>query len=109
LHYKNHKFYNCEIELSDGNRYRVSAVWLHNSQLDFWKGWECSAGFKRLDVDMDFNVFSARCKNESLGNLFGGWKIHDKPSICRKDRCSGCTDDLLVEKNIANTQEKTTN
>ena len=98
MKFENHLHYNCEIELDNGETYKVSANWLHNNNLDNWQGWECDAGYRRLDIDIDFNVHSALCYNEKLGNLFESWAVHDQPSICRRSRCTGCTDDLLIGK-----------
>lgn len=98
MQFENHQYYNCEIELSDGQRYKISANWLHNNDLDHWKNWSCDAGYKRLSIDKDFNVYSAQCENEILGNIFSGWVLHDGPSVCKRETCTGCTDDLLTHK-----------
>jgi hypothetical protein len=98
LKFENHQFYNCEITLDNGEQYKISANWLHNNQLDNWKGWQCNAGFHRIDVDKNFDVYSAQCQNDYLGNLFTEWQPLDAPTICKKSRCTGCTDDLLITK-----------
>lgn len=98
--FENHQYYNCEILLSNGDKYRVSANWIHNESLDNWKGWACDAGYKRLDIDADFNVHSSLCKNDALGNLFTDWSPLTKPTICNRNRCTGCTDDLLQHKTL---------
>ena len=91
-------YYNCSIELSNGETFDVNANWIHNQQLDFWNGWECDAGYNRLHIDSDFTVLSGECLNDNLGNLITGWKLLDNPSICKRERCTGCTDDLLIFK-----------
>lgn len=106
MEFENHQYYNCEIEIDDGRVYKISANWMHNNGLDYWKGWECDAGFRRLHVDKNFNVFSAQCENEYLGNLFGPWEPHTAPSICNRDRCNGCTDDLLIRKRLIPAEQK---
>jgi hypothetical protein len=98
LKFENHHYYNCQIELDSGDTFRVSANWLHNNQLDHWQGWLCDAGYLRLHIDKDFNVHSAVCQNQSLGNLFGEWQVLDQPGMCQRERCVGCTDDLLIGK-----------
>lgn len=98
MQYSDQLYYNCAIKLSTGETYNVSANWIHNQQLDFWKGWQCDAGYSRLHIDSDFSVFSGECLNDNLGNLITGWKLLDVPSICKKERCTGCTDDLLIFK-----------
>jgi hypothetical protein len=96
--FKNHRHYNCEITLDNGENFRVSAHWMHNNNLDNWQGWVCEAGHKRLHIDQYFNVYGATCQNDSLGNLFGDWMVLDAPTVCQKQRCTGCTDDLLTSK-----------
>lgn len=98
MQFKNHEHYNCEIELDTGEKYRVAANWIHNSDLDHWQGWSCDAGYKRLSIDSDFNVHSAECHNQNLGNLFAGWSLNPTSQICQRNRCTGCTDDLLLAK-----------
>jgi len=98
LKFENHQYHNCEIELDNGEKYKVSAHWLHSKQLDHWQGWECDAGYRRLEIDQNFDVYSARCKNDKLGNLFGSWSPLTSPSMCKKQTCTGCVDDLLAKK-----------
>ena len=98
MKFEDHRYYNSEILLSNGDKYRVSANWLHNEKLDNWHGWNCAAGFTRLDIDKDFNVHSSQCKNDNLGNIFTEWQPFLQPSICKLNRCTGCTDDLLQYK-----------
>ena len=91
-------YYNCIITLTNGESCKVNANWIHNHKLDFWKDWECDAGRNRLHIDSDFSVFSGECLNDNLGNLLTEWKLFDNLSICKKERCTGCTDDLLIFK-----------
>lgn len=102
MQFENHQYYNCEIELDTGDKFNVSADWIHNSNLDNWQHWSCDAGFKRLSIDQDFNVYSAVCNNQFLGNLFGNWQPNLAPSPCLRTRCTGCTDDLLIAKRASN-------
>lgn len=98
MKFENHQYYNCEIELDNGDKYRVSANWIHNEGLDNWQGWSCNAGYKRIDIAQDFSVYSAQCENDYLGNIFTEWDIFTQPTLCRRARCTGCTDDLLQHK-----------
>ena len=98
MQFENHLYYNCEITLDTDKVYRVSGNWLHNENLDHWKNWSCAAGQKRLMIDENFNVFSGECLNDHLGNLLETWQPLEQPTICHQQRCSGCTDDLIVEK-----------
>lgn len=98
MKFEDHQYYNCEISLSTGDKYRVSANWLHNEKLDKWHGWSCDAGFKRISIDKNFNVHSGQCENDKLGNIFTEWQPFKEPGICKQIRCTGCTDDLIVTK-----------
>ena len=98
MKFENDQFYNCEITLSDGEKYRVSANSLHNRHLDNWKGWSCDVGFRRLDIDKNFDVWSGVCRNNYLGNLKTKWAPFNEPTTCERERCVGCTDDLLIGK-----------
>lgn len=96
--FENHKYHNCEIALDSGETYAVSASWLHNQQLDNWQGWYCNAGQTRLMVNENFDVYSGECLNNRLGNLMSEWQPLSDMTVCQQPRCSGCTDDLIVNK-----------
>jgi hypothetical protein len=98
LEFENHQYYNCKITLDDGREFNVNANWLHNNQLDLWQGWACDAGRLRLSVNHKFDVYSGVCENDFLGNLFGSWQPLSSPTVCKRARCDGCTDDLLISK-----------
>ena len=98
MQFENHLYYNCEITLANDEKYWVDANYIHNSQFDQWKGWSCNAGFRRLSIDKDFNVYSGECHNDYLGNLKTKWAPLDEPTTCKQQRCTGCTDDLLISK-----------
>lgn len=90
--------YNCEITCEDGSKFLLNANRLHNQQLDHWEGWHCEAGSTRLWIEHNGAVYSGECKNDYLGNIFSDWNILMQPTVCKKNRCSGCTDDLLISK-----------
>lgn len=96
--YSNHSNYNCQILLDDGEEYLIYANWLHNESLDHWKGWSCDVGRMRLYVDFNLDVYSGECRNDYLGTAVGDLKLLENGATCKKDRCSGCTDDLAVAK-----------
>lgn len=98
MQFSDHEFYNCEVILDNGTKYNINANWLHNEKLNYWKNWQCEAGFNRIFIDADSNVYSGQCFNDSLGNLQTGWDVLNTPTICKRERCTGCTDDLLAEK-----------
>lgn len=96
--FENHKEYNCQITLSDSTKYRVNANWIHNSGLDDWRDWSCDAGLTRLYIDDQLDVYSGECMNDHLGNVITGWSPFSEPTVCKRDRCTGCTDDLILNK-----------
>lgn len=93
----NHQNYNCEITLNNGETYRVYANWLHNENLDYWEGWDCSVGVSRILVSKDGSVYDGECRNSYLGNLNTEWNLKES-NTCTKPRCNGCTDDLMSKK-----------
>ena len=98
MNFTNHAWYNCEILLDDGTKYRVDANWLHNQKLDHWQGWECDVGNTRIFIDSDLSVYGGECMNDKLGDADQDWQLLEKSTICKKTRCTGCTDDLLIYK-----------
>ena len=94
----NHKFYNCIATDESGSEYFIDANWIHNNNLDQWKDWKCSAGHDRIFIAADGSVYSGECSNNLLGNMDTGWKLFETPTICQRDRCTGCTDDLIISK-----------
>lgn len=98
MQFEDHLYYNCEITLDTGDKHLVDANWLHNEQLDKWQGWECSAGTNRLFIDSDLTIYSGECLNDRLGSIGTGWELFESLTICKRDRCTGCTDDLLQYK-----------
>lgn len=85
-----------------GNEFKIDANWLHNQQLDNWQGWECDAGKTRIFIDPLLDVYSGECKNEKLGSLLKDWELNVHSAVCRRARCTGCTDDLMINKKKAN-------
>lgn len=95
--FENHKNYNCKITLDTGEEYRIYANWMHNQNLDQWQGWRCDAGNTRFYIDKNFDVWSAQCQNDYLGNALGTWEPKID-TICNRKTCTGCTDDLMITK-----------
>jgi len=98
LIFEDQEFHDCELTLSNGRKHRVFGSWIHNQNLDYWQGWECSAGKERLFIDENLNVYSGECQNDYLGNLTEQWNPLANNTTCKKVRCSGCNDDLIVSK-----------
>lgn len=95
--FKDHSNYNCTIELTSNETYNVAGNWLHNAELDNWLGWKCRAGSMRISIDED-KVYSGDCKNDYLGTLDTEWNLISEYTVCKRETCTGCTDDLIVEK-----------
>lgn len=103
--FENHTFYNCKITLSDQKEYLVNANWVHNQGLDKWQGWQCNAGYDRILIASDLTVYSGECNNDVLGNLATSWDLLDRPTTCNKITCTGCTDDLIISKQLTKVKE----
>jgi hypothetical protein len=95
--FENHQNYNCKITLDNGDEYKVYANWIHNNNLDQWQGWHCDAGRTRFYIDKNFDIWSGECCNNLLGNVLEEWnpKLN---TICKRETCTGCTDDLMTGK-----------
>lgn len=96
--FENHANYNCRITLDDGMQYFVYANWMSNNRLHYWKGWHCEAGATRILIDKNLEIWSGECVNDKLGHALEGWDLLSEHSVCRRDHCTGCTDDLLTAK-----------
>jgi hypothetical protein len=95
--FENHTNYNCKIILDSGEEYLVYANWIHNQDLDRWKGWNCDAGHTRFYIDKYFDIWSGECRNDRLGNALDDWDIQTG-TVCKRETCTGCTDDLITKK-----------
>jgi hypothetical protein len=98
LNFKNQTYYNCHVTLNNSETYKLEANYLHNAGLDFWNGWRCAAGVERISIDANLDVYGGVCENDYLGNLITGWEILNEYTTCQRNRCTGCTDDLLAIK-----------
>jgi hypothetical protein len=92
-----HDNYNCKITTADGQEHLVYANWIHNEGFDNWKGYRCDAGYTNFHIDKNFNVWSGTCHNNLLGNILTEWSIKTD-TICERETCIGCTDDLITKK-----------
>jgi len=95
----NHKNYNCQITTEDGHQHLVYANWLHNEGLNTWQGYRCDAGHTRFSIDKNFDIWSGECRHDRLGNVLDNWDLKTD-TVCRRERCTGCTGDLLTKKYI---------
>lgn len=95
---ENHKNYNCIVTTDTEEQFHLYANWLHNNDCNYFQGWECEAGITRLHIDKNLNVFSGECKNNFLGDIENFSPL--ETNICARERCTGCTDDLIVAKQM---------
>ena len=95
--FQNDPNYNCRITRDDGSDYYVFADWLWNNDATYYKGWSCEAGYTRFYIDKNFDVWSCMAQNTYLGPALADWST-ENTTICQKDNCSHCTDDLLTVK-----------
>jgi hypothetical protein len=95
--FEDHNNYNCRITLDNGEDFVVFANWIHNNNLDQWHGWTCDAGHTRLMIDKNLNVWSGECKNDFFGSALDEFYVN-APTTCKRNTCTGCTDDLLTKK-----------
>jgi hypothetical protein len=94
---KDHVNYNCTITYSDGTERKIFANWLHNTDQDHWQGWACDTGVTRFYIDKHNQIWDGECKNQLLGNVLESWEPKQQ-NHCHRERCTGCTDDLLTRK-----------
>lgn len=95
--FENHQNYNCRVTTDDQQEFLVYGNWMHNEKIDCWMGWQCDAGKTRLLIDKDLTVWSGECKNDFLGTALEQFYT-DEPTICKRETCTGCTDDLVTRK-----------
>lgn len=98
MNIENHLNYNCRVTVEDGSEFLIYANWMHNESHDHWQGWSCQAGTTRLHIDKNLEVWSGECKNDYLGSALSADFSILNGTTCRRERCTGCTDDLLVAK-----------
>ena len=96
--FENHSNYNCKVTLDSGQQFDIYANWMHNEKQDNFQGWHCDAGHTRFYIDKNFDIWDGECKNTLLGNVIDDWATESN-NICKRDTCTGCTDDLIAAKN----------
>lgn len=105
MKFRNETFYNCKIELNNGETYLIKSNTLHNEKLDYWKDWICHTGHDRIYISSDLTVYNGECRTIKLGTLDGEWELLTAPAPCTNNRCTGCTDDLLTKKHKGLSQD----
>lgn len=96
-----HENYNCKATDETGAQHLVYANWIYNQGMATWHGYQCSAGETRFYIDKNFDIWSGECKNDKLGNVLEDW-TPKKDTVCKRETCTGCTDDLITFKKDSN-------
>lgn len=94
---KHDEKHNCEVLMDDGSLVKIHANQMHNLDIDRFKGWFCHAGYDRISIDVDGKVYGGNCGNDVLGTI-EDWDLLEKPTTCKLETCTGCTDDLMIKK-----------
>jgi hypothetical protein len=89
--------YNSKVTFADNTTALIYATRLHNEKIDYWKGWQCAAGVDSIYI-YENTVYGGECCNDKLGVLTQEWELIDDYTICKLERCSGCTVDLMQKK-----------
>ena len=89
--------YNSKVTFDDATTALIYATRLHNENLDYWQGWHCDAGVNYIYIYQN-EVYGSECCNDRLGTLDQALELIDDHTICKLDRCSGCTNDLMQKK-----------
>lgn len=95
---QNDKNYNCKVTTADGEELLIFSDNLQINDLDQFKEWSCEAGSTQIMIDFDLRVYGGECMNDFLGSAIDGFSLLSSRTICTKDRCSGCTEDLARDK-----------
>jgi MoaA/NifB/PqqE/SkfB family radical SAM enzyme len=95
--------YNVEVEYDDGSSIKTFATRLNFLDLNYFKDWECYAGYHRISINDDSSVYVGECKGQFLGKLSdSSFKLLDGPCTCSRIRCTGNPMDLMLAKSIKN-------
>lgn len=97
------KNFNSTVFLEDGSNVRIYSGKLHALDLNHFKGWNCEAGFSRICVLPDSQVYSGECGNDYLGKLDDDtFRLLSTSTTCKKDVCTGNPADIMLRKKIQN-------
>lgn len=88
--------YNAKITFEDGTSNLIFVNNLNNAKANLWEGWHCKAGVTAIYIYKN-EVYSGECRNDRLGSL-DQWELINEYTVCKQQRCFGCTTDMLQEK-----------
>ena len=84
---------------ADVNGERVKLATMINQGMYRFKGWTCTAGIKRLFVDVDGEIY--RCTKQvggSLGNINTVWQLPTTNITCDTDKDCACKLETIISK-----------
>lgn len=90
--------YNVIATDANGDTHLMFASQLNEYNLHYWKGWSCNAGVDHIYVTETGDIYGGLCENDYLGNLHEEYALLNSPTECKREKCSSCTDDLLIDK-----------
>jgi hypothetical protein len=91
--------HNCIVYYDDGDQTKIFATALNYNNLDHFKGWKCDAGFSRIYIHSDGNVWGGECNNDHLGSLKDNtFELLKGPTTCKKQKCLTSPDELMLKK-----------
>lgn len=92
-----------EVHSVDGETYRLRAeAELNYKKLNQFKNWKCFAGYRKIYINQNLEVFRSTCGKRfnphKMGDLINDdVQLYNSPSYCEKDYCL-CTRDLGLPK-----------
>jgi len=98
LEIENEIHYNCIVIDTENVEHRVNSKQLYVKKLNAFKDWFCNVGIDRISIEKDL-VYGGECRNDFLGTV-DNWELLKEPTICKREFCTACSQDLLISKNI---------
>lgn len=93
------KNYNARATYDDGSEDLVFVNNLSNRAEDYFEGWLCKSGVTSIYIYQN-EVWGGECRNDRLGTL-DDWELLTQDTVCKTERCYGCTTDMLQAKKKA--------
>jgi organic radical activating enzyme len=94
-----------QVELTDenGKAYYLDQAERFNAfNFNQFLGWECSAGFRSIIIrEPDGSIKrSYSCNDAPLGNIETGFRLFDKPEICKTASCVSSADSKIPKRRV---------
>ena len=101
-----HKGQVFQVELTDakGNTWYMDQAERFNAfNFNQFKGWECSSGYRSLIIrEPDgFIKRSYSCSDKPLGHIETGFKLFDRPELCKTNSCVSSADSKIPKRKKA--------